>query len=359
MLFKLIYLFHTDFSWLNVFRYITFRTILSSLTALMICLICGGWAIRRLRAMQVGQQIREDGPSNHRTKAGTPTMGGCLIVPAALFSTLLWVDPSNFYVWIVVFVALCFGLIGFADDYLKVSQKNSRGLSASAKFSLQIICATGVSLAIYLYPGFDTHLNLPFFKRVVPDLGLWYIPFSVFIIVGTSNAVNLTDGLDGLAISPLIVAFASYLGFSYIAGNVKIASYLQVPYISGAGEIAVICGTLVGAGLGFLWYNAYPAEIFMGDVGSIPLGAILGTVAVATKQEVVLVLVGGLFVFEALSVIFQVAYFKLTGGQRIFRMAPIHHHFELKGWPEPKVIVRFWIISIVLALLSLSTLKLR
>ncbi|MEJ2588998.1 MAG: phospho-N-acetylmuramoyl-pentapeptide-transferase [Deltaproteobacteria bacterium] len=359
MLFRLIYLFHTDFSWLNVFRYITFRTILSSLTALMICLICGGWVIRKLKTMQVGQQIRTDGPSEHMTKAGTPTMGGCMILPAVLFSTLLWVEPSNFYIWTVVCVTLCFGLIGFADDYLKITRKNSKGMSASVKFSLQIICATGISLAIYAYPGFDTHLNVPFFKRVIPDLGLWYIPFSVFIIVGTSNAVNLTDGLDGLAISPLIVAFASYLGFSYISGNIKLASYLQVPYIIGSGEISVICGALVGAGLGFLWYNAYPAEIFMGDVGSIPLGAILGTIAVLTKQELVLILVGGLFVFEALSVIFQVAYFKITGGQRIFRMAPIHHHFELKGWPEPKVIVRFWIISIVLALFSLSTLKLR
>ncbi len=281
------------------------------------------------------------------------------MIPAAIFSTLLWVDPVNFYIWVVVFVALCFGGIGFADDVLKITRKNSQGLSAAAKLSLQMICALSVSVAIYLYPGFDTHLNVPFFKRVIPDLGLWYIPFSVFIVVGTSNAVNLTDGLDGLAISPLIVAFASYLGFSYIAGNTKLAAYLQVPYIPGSGEIAVICGALVGAGLGFLWYNAYPAEIFMGDVGSIPLGAILGTIAVVTKQELVLILVGGLFVFEALSVIFQVAYFKITGGQRIFRMAPIHHHFELKGWPEPKVIVRFWIISIVLALLSLSTLKLR
>ena len=359
MLYKLIYLFHVDLSWLNVFRYITFRTILSSLTALVICFVFGGWVIRKLGAMQVGQQIRDDGPPNHKSKAGTPTMGGCLILPAIVLATLLWVDPANLYIWLVIFVILFFGGIGFADDYLKISRKNSKGLSAAAKFSLQISGALIVALTLYFYPGFDSYLNVPFLKKISPDLGIGYIPFALFIIVGTSNAVNLTDGLDGLAISPLIVAFASYLVFAYLAGNIKAASYLQIPYLPGAGEISVLCGAVVGAGLGFLWYNAYPAEIFMGDVGSLPLGAVLGTVAVITKQELVLILVGGLFVFEALSVIFQVGYFKLTGGQRIFRMAPVHHHFELKGWPEPKVIVRFWIIAIILALLSFSTLKLR
>ncbi len=359
MLYKLIYLFHTDLSWLNVFRYITFRTILSSLTALVICFLFGGWVIRKLGAMQVGQQIREDGPPDHKSKAGTPTMGGCLILPTIILATLLWADPLNIYIWLVTFVVLFFGGIGFADDYLKISRKNSRGLGAAVKFLLQISGALIVSLILYFYPGFDSYLNVPFLKNISPDLGVGYIPFALFIIVGTSNAVNLTDGLDGLAISPLIVAFASYLIFAYLAGNIKTASYLQIPYLPGAGEISVLCGAVVGAGLGFLWYNAYPAEIFMGDVGSLPLGAVLGTVAVITKQELVLILVGGLFVVEALSVIFQVAYFKLTGGQRIFRMAPIHHHFELKGWPEPKVIVRFWIIAIILALLSISTLKLR
>ncbi|MBU0988706.1 MAG: phospho-N-acetylmuramoyl-pentapeptide-transferase, partial [Proteobacteria bacterium] len=309
--------------------------------------------------MQVGQQIRDDGPPNHKSKAGTPTMGGCLILPAITLATLLWADPVNIYIWLVIFVIIFFGGIGFADDYLKISKKNSRGLSAAAKFSLQISGALIVALTLYFHPGFDSYLNVPFLKTVSPDLGIGYIPFALFIIVGTSNAVNLTDGLDGLAISPLIVAFASYLVFAYLAGNIKTASYLQIPYLPGSGEISVLCGAVVGAGLGFLWYNAYPAEIFMGDVGSLPLGAVLGTVAVITKQELVLILVGGLFVFEALSVIFQVAYFKLTGGQRMFRMAPIHHHFELKGWPEPKVIVRFWIIAIILALLSISTLKLR
>jgi len=359
MLYKLIYLLQTDFSWLNVFRYITFRTILSALTALIICFVFGGWAIRKLRAMQVGQYIREDGPPNHKSKEGTPTMGGCLIIPAIIIPTLLWVDLRNIYVWIVLFVILSFGAIGFVDDYLKVAKKNSEGLRALAKFSLQILAALCVAFSLYSLTDFDTCLNLPFFKNVSPDLGWFYVPLIVFIIVGASNAVNLTDGLDGLAISPIIVAFGSYLVFSYMAGHVKIAAYLQIPYVSGAGEISILCGAAAGAGLGFLWYNAYPAQIFMGDVGSLSLGAVLGTVAVITKQEIVLILVGGLFVFEALSVIFQVAYFKLTGGQRIFRMAPIHHHFELKGWPEPKVIVRFWIIAIILALFSFSTLKLR
>ena len=359
MLFKLIYIFHMDLSWLNVFRYITFRTILASLTALMICFLLGGWTIRKLRKLQIGQQIREDGPPKHQIKAGTPTMGGCLILPAVLLSTLLWAELTNVYVWTAIFVIVFFGGIGFADDYLKISRKNSRGLSARAKIILQILGAFGAAGLIYFQPGFDSLLNVPFFKQAAPDLGLFYIPFAAFIIVGTSNAVNLTDGLDGLAISPAIVAFGSYLIFAYLAGHVKIASYLQIPYLPGAGELCILCGSLVGAGLGFLWYNTYPAEIFMGDVGSLPLGAVLGTVAVMTKQEILLILVGGLFVFEALSVIFQVSYFKLTGGQRIFRMAPIHHHFEMKGWSEPKVIVRFWIIAIILALMAISTLKLR
>lgn len=359
MLFKLIYIFHMDLSWLNVFRYITFRTILASLTALMICFLLGGWTIRKLRKLQIGQQIREDGPPKHQIKAGTPTMGGCLILPAVLLSTLLWAELTNVYVWTAIFVIVFFGGIGFADDYLKISRKNSRGLSARAKIILQILGAFGAAGLIYCQPGFDSLLNVPFFKQAAPDLGLFYIPFAAFIIVGTSNAVNLTDGLDGLAISPAIVAFGSYLIFAYLAGHVKIASYLQIPYLPGAGELCILCGSLVGAGLGFLWYNTYPAEIFMGDVGSLPLGAVLGTVAVMTKQEILLILVGGLFVFEALSVIFQVSYFKLTGGQRIFRMAPIHHHFEMKGWSEPKVIVRFWIIAIILALMAISTLKLR
>ncbi|MBW2093900.1 MAG: phospho-N-acetylmuramoyl-pentapeptide-transferase [Deltaproteobacteria bacterium] len=359
MLYKLIYMLHMDVSWVNVFRYITFRTILSALTALLICFIFGGWIIRRLRALQVGQYIRDDGPPNHKKKQGTPTMGGCLIIPAVILGTLFWAEPANRYVWTVVFVALSFGVIGFVDDYLKVSRKNSKGLRVVIKFSLQALAALVVAVFLFHDPGLSTRLNLPFLKTIHPDLGLGYIPFVLIVIVGSSNAVNLTDGLDGLAIGPVTIAFATYLAFAYLAGHAKIASYLQIPYVPGAGELSVICGAVVGAGLGFLWYNAYPADVFMGDVGSLSLGAILGTVALITKQEIVLVLVGGLFVFEALSVIFQVAYFKITGGHRIFRMAPIHHHFELKGWAEPKVIVRFWIIAIILALLSISTLKLR
>jgi len=359
MLYKLIYFFHTEISSLNVFRYITFRTILATLFALVILFVSGDWVIRKLREMQVGKHIREDGPANHKGKAGTPTMGGCLILPVIILTTLLWGDLSNLYVWLVLFVLCCFGAIGFADDYLKKVRKSSKGLSGKAKFTLQVLAALVVAVSLYLSPGFDSRLNLPFFKNIAPDLGVVYIPLVVFIIVGASNAVNLTDGLDGLAIGPIIIAFSSYLIFAYLAGHVRIANYLGIPYVAGTGELSVLCGAVVGAGLGFLWYNAHPADLFMGDVGSLPLGAVLGTVAVMTKQEIVLILVGGIFVVETLSVIFQVAYFKLTGGRRIFRMAPLHHHFELKGWPEDKVTVRFWIIAIVLALLSISTLKLR
>jgi phospho-N-acetylmuramoyl-pentapeptide-transferase len=359
MLYKLIYFFHIDFSVLNVFRYITFRTILSTLASLTFLFIFGTWVIGKLRAMQIGEVIRDDGPPNHIDKAGTPTMGGCLIIPVIIVSTLLWAELNNIYVGLVLFVMFCFGLIGFIDDYLKVVRRDSQGLSKKAKFSLQVLVALVVAIVLELYPGFDARLNLPFFKTITPDIGLWYIPVAIFIIVGASNAVNLTDGLDGLAIGPIIVAFTSYLVFAYMAGHVKIASYLQIPYVAGAGELSVLCGAVVGAGLGFLWYNSFPAELFMGDVGSLPIGAVLGTVAVITKQELVLILVGGIFVVETLSVIFQVVYFKLSGGQRIFRMAPLHHHFELKGWPETKVTVRFWIIAVILALFSLSTFKLR
>ncbi|MCU0594187.1 MAG: phospho-N-acetylmuramoyl-pentapeptide-transferase [Desulfobacterota bacterium] len=359
MLYKLIYFFHTEFSWLNVFRYITFRTILATLCALVILFACGEWMIRKLRAMQVGQHIRDDGPANHKGKAGTPTMGGCLILPVVMATMLLWGDLNNLYVWLVLFVLCSFGAIGFADDYLKTVRKNSKGLSGKAKFAFQVLAALVVAVSLYISPGFDSELNLPFFKNISPDLGVFYILVVVFVIVGASNAVNLTDGLDGLAMGPIIIAFASYLVFSYLSGHARIANYLGIPYVAGTGELSILCGAVVGAGLGFLWYNAHPADLFMGDVGSLPLGAVLGTVAVMTKQEIVLILVGGIFVVETLSVIFQVAYFKMTGGKRIFRMAPLHHHFELKGWPESKVTVRFWIIAIVLALLSFSTLKLR
>lgn len=359
MLYKLIYFFQTEISWLNVFRYITFRTILATLFAMAVALLIGGTVIRKLRVMQVGQQIREDGPPNHKGKAGTPTMGGCLILPVVIMTVLFWAELRNIYVWLVLFVLCGFGAIGFADDYLKKVQKSSRGLSGKAKFSFQVLCALIVAVILYLHPGFDSYFHVPFFKDIKPDLGLGYIILSTFIIVGASNAVNLTDGLDGLAAGPIIIAFTSYVVFAYLAGNMITAGYLQIPYVPGSGELAVLCGAVVGAGLGFLWFNAFPADLFMGDVGSLPLGAVLGTVAVLTKQEVVLVLVGGIFVVETLSVIFQVAYFKITRGRRIFRMAPLHHHFELKGWPESKVTVRFWIIAIILALLSMSTLKLR
>jgi phospho-N-acetylmuramoyl-pentapeptide-transferase len=359
MLYKLFYTLHEQMSWVNVFRYITFRTILATLFSLAVVLIIGEWVIQKLRIMQVGQQIREDGPPNHKGKAGTPTMGGCLILPVVLITTLLWAELRNVYVWLVLFVLCAFGAIGFADDYLKTVQKSSRGLSGKAKFSLQVVSALIVAVILYIYPGFDTHFNVPFFKNITPDLGPGYIFLAAFIIVGASNAVNLTDGLDGLAAGPIVIAFTSYIVFAYLGGNIKTAGYLQIPYVPGTGELSVLCGAIVGAGLGFLWFNAYPADLFMGDVGSLPLGAVLGTVAVLTKQEVVLVLVGGIFVVETLSVIFQVAYFKITKGRRIFRMAPLHHHFELKGWPESKVTVRFWIIAIILVLLSFSTLKLR
>jgi phospho-N-acetylmuramoyl-pentapeptide-transferase len=359
MLYKLIYLFQTDVSWLNVFRYITFRTIIATLSSLVILFVFGSWMIQRLRIMQVGQQIREDGPQNHKGKAGTPTMGGCLFLPAVIVSTLLWVELRNVYVWLCMLIVLSFGGIGFIDDYLKVSRKNSKGLSVKAKLGLQILAAVVVGVVLQYTPGFDSRLNVPFFKNITPDLGWGYVLLAVLVIVGASNAVNLTDGLDGLATGPIVIAFTCYLVFSYLAGHVRIANYLQIPYVAGTGEIAVLCGAVLGGGLAFLWYNSYPADLFMGDVGSLPLGALLGAIGVMTKQEIVLILVGGIFVVEALSVILQVAYFRASGGRRIFRMAPLHHHFELKGWPESKVTVRFWIIAIVLALLSLSTLKLR
>jgi phospho-N-acetylmuramoyl-pentapeptide-transferase len=309
--------------------------------------------------MQVGQYIRDDGPKTHLDKAGTPTMGGTLIIVAIVVSILLWSDLTNFYVWITLFVVVGYGLVGFIDDYLMQVKKQSKGLSVRTKLVWQAIIALIAGFLVYISPDFSTQITIPFFKNVSPDFGWGYIIFAAFVIVGASNAVNLTDGLDGLAIGPVIIAATTYMIFAYVAGHVKIANYLQINYVSGSGELAIFCGAIVGSGMGFLWFNTYPAQIFMGDVGSLSLGAFLGTVAVITKQEILLALVGGLFVIEALSVIFQVSFFKMTSGKRIFRMAPLHHHFELKGWPEPKVIVRFWIIAIALALLAMSTLKLR
>jgi phospho-N-acetylmuramoyl-pentapeptide-transferase len=359
LLFHLLYPLKTVFGGFNVFRYITFRSIFAVLTALLISLVIGPWFIRKLRELQVGQYIREDGPQSHFSKAGTPTMGGLMIVFALLGTTLLWAELTNPYIWLLALVTLGFAVIGFMDDYLKVIKKHNRGLSGRAKLAGQTLVALVVAVWLYVNPSFSTTITVPFFKQLQPDLGWVFIPFAIFIIVGAANAVNLTDGLDGLAIGPVTIAAGFYMIFCYLAGNAKIAAYLQIPYVRGVGELSVFLGALVGAGIGFLWFNAYPAQVFMGDVGALALGGILGTVALATKQEVLLAIVGGLFVVEAISVILQVGYFKVSNGHRIFRMAPIHHHFELKGWPEPKVIVRFWIISIILGLLSLSALKLR
>ena len=359
MVYYLLYPLHTSISVFNVFRYITFRTIYASITAFLICCVLGPWVIRRLADLQIGQFIRDDGPESHFQKAGTPTMGGALILFAIVVSTLLWTILTNAYVWIALFVTVGYGLIGFIDDYLMQIKKRSKGLTVRNKLLLQLAFAIVTGIFVFARPDFDTRVAIPFFKKISPDLGWGYVLFAALVIVGTSNAVNLTDGLDGLAVGPAIIVAATYMIFAYIAGHVRISNYLQINYVAGSGEIAVFCGAIAGAGFGFLWFNTYPAQVFMGDVGSLSLGGALGAVAVITKQEILLAVVGGLFVVEALSVIFQVGFFKMTHGRRIFKMAPLHHHFELKGWPEPKVIVRFWIIAVILALISMSTLKLR
>jgi phospho-N-acetylmuramoyl-pentapeptide-transferase len=358
MLYHLFYPLASNFKLFNVFKYLTFRTIYAMITALVVAFIIGPWMIRKLEALQARQVIRTDGPESHLKKQGTPTMGGVLILAAIVIPTLLWADLSNIYVWLTLFITVGYGLIGFIDDYKKVVEKNPKGLSPRQKMFWQVLLGAAVAVFLYSRAGFSTELFFPFFKKIHPDLGILFIPFVTLVIVGASNAVNLTDGLDGLAIGPVAINAATYLLFTYIAGNAKLAGYLQIPYVPGSGELAILCGAMVGAGLGFLWYNSYPAEVFMGDVGSLPLGGTLGTLAVITKQEILLVIVGGIFVIEALSVIFQVGSYKYRG-KRIFRMAPIHHHFELKGVAEPKIIVRFWIITIILALVAISTLKLR
>lgn len=358
MLYHLFYPLAGSIKLFNVFKYLTFRSIYAMITALVLCFIIGPWVIRKLEGLQARQVIRTDGPESHLKKQGTPTMGGVLILAAIVVPTLLWADLSNRYIWLTLFIIVGYGLLGFVDDYKKVVEKNPKGLSPRQKMFWQLLLGGAVGMVLFTLPGFSTEIYFPFFKRIHPDLGIFYIPFAMLVIVGASNAVNLTDGLDGLAIGPVAINAATYLLFSYIAGNAKLSAYLQIPYMPGAGELAVLCGAMVGAGIGFLWYNSYPAEVFMGDVGSLSLGGGLGTLAVITKQEILLVIVGGIFVIEALSVIFQVGSYKYRG-KRIFRMAPIHHHFELKGVAEPKIIVRFWIITIILALVAISTLKLR
>ena len=361
MLYSLLYPLHESFSMFNVFRYITFRTALATLTALLISLALGSRLIRRLREFQIGQQIRPEGPLSHQSKKGTPTMGGLLILIAVILPSLLWADPSNPFVWIALMSTLLFGVIGFADDYIKITRKRSLGLTARQKFAMQGTAALLVAVLLYWLASegrYSTLVSMPFFKQWRPDLGMLFIPWAMIVVVGAANAVNLTDGLDGLAIGSSLIASGTYAILAYVAGHAKVAGYLDVPNVRGVGELAVICGALVGASLGFLWFNCNPAQVFMGDVGAMAIGGGLGTIAIMIKQEILLVFVGGLFVVEALSVIFQVGSFKLRG-KRIFRMAPIHHHFELGGWPEQKVVIRFWIVALIFALMGLSTLKLR
>jgi phospho-N-acetylmuramoyl-pentapeptide-transferase len=377
MLFYLFYhVLQRDFHALNVFRYITVRTALASLTALLITLVLGPWVIRQLRELQIGQFIREEGPKSHHAKAGTPTMGGVLIVSSTVIPTLLWGDLENVYVWLAVFTMLVFGAIGFIDDYSKVVKRRNLGLTGTRKFSLQTLASFGIATTLLTLTAegtYSTQLSVPFFKNFRPDWVIhsllnrpyfwWaaYMPFLIFVglvIAGSSNAVNLTDGLDGLAIGCVVVAAGALTVLTYVTSHAGFSAYLDLRHLPQVGELTIFCGALVGSSLGFLWYNAHPAEVFMGDVGSLALGGSIGMVAVAIKQEILLFFVGGVFVLEALSVILQVASFRLTG-KRIFRMSPLHHHFELSGWSESKIIVRFWIAALVFALFSLTTLKLR
>ncbi len=362
MLYYLLYQLRDVFVGFGVFRYITFRTAFAALTALLISLILGPWLIERMRHIKLGQYIREEGPKSHQVKAGTPTMGGILINVAIIIPTILWADIRNPYIWIVLFVTFAYAVIGFVDDYRKLAKKRNLGLTTAEKFGAQFAVALLAALAIAYLPmlknNYSTSITFPFLKDVALNLGLLYIPFVMVVLVGASNAVNLTDGLDGLAIGSALVAAVTYTVLTYAAGHARIADYLRIAWVPQTGELAVFCGAMVGASLGFLWFNAHPAEIFMGDVGSLALGGAIGCLAVMIKQELLLVLVGGLFVVEALSVILQVASFKITG-RRIFKMSPLHHHFELSGWKETKVVVRFWIIAVIFAMVALATLKLR
>jgi phospho-N-acetylmuramoyl-pentapeptide-transferase len=365
MLYHLLTPFADDFGAFNLFRYITFRSAGALMTALFLSFFVGKPIINWLRSMQkLGQPIRSDGPESHQSKKGTPTMGGLIILLTFGVSTLLWSDLSNGFVWLVLLTTLAFGAVGGADDYLKLKRRTHRGLTAAQKMGLQLLIGALTTLTLlHLYNLHDealkTSLTIPFFKGLLFDLGWFYLVFGMVVVVGASNAVNLTDGLDGLAIGATIFATLAFMIITYLAGNLVFANYLQIHHIRGGGELAVLCAALIGAGLGFLWYNACPAEVFMGDTGSLAIGALLGTVSLITKHELVLAIVGGLFVVETLSVMIQVSYFRYSGGKRVFLMAPLHHHFEKKGWPESKVVIRFWIVSLVLALIGLSTLKVR
>jgi phospho-N-acetylmuramoyl-pentapeptide-transferase len=358
MLYHLLYPLHDHFIFFNVFKYITFRTIYATVTALLLTLALGPFVIGKLKDLKFKQSIRDDGPSSHLKKEGTPTAGGILVLFSIVLSTCLWSDLSNSYIWTVLFSLIGMGAIGFLDDWEKITKKDAKGISVKKKLLLQCIVALAIAAYLFLQPDFNTGLSLPFFKNLVPDLGAFYIPFAMLVIVGASDSVNLTDGLDGLAIGLVLIVSATYMLFSYITGHAGLSDYLKIYRISGTGELTIFCGSMIGACMGFLWYNTHPAQIFMGDTGSLALGGSLGTVAVITKHEMLLAIVGGVFVIECLSVMFQVGSFKLRG-KRIFQMAPIHHHFELKGWAEPKIVVRFWIIGTILALIAISTLKLR
>ncbi|MFH1574996.1 MAG: phospho-N-acetylmuramoyl-pentapeptide-transferase [Acidobacteriota bacterium] len=371
MLYYALYSLHVYLPPFRLFGYLTFRTAAAGLTALMLCLVLGPWLIRRLRAFQVGQQIREDGPATHQRKAGTPTMGGILVHIGTILPTILWANLANLFVWVAIGATLLFGLVGFADDYRKLARKKSLGLKGRSKLLYQALISLGVCVALYYLAAaglYSTRLSVPFFKNFTPEMSFWHIPgipialplalLVVFFLLGSSNAVNLTDGLDGLAAGSVIIAASALTVLCYVSGHARLADYLDLFKNNYAAELTVFCGSMVGATLGFLWYNAHPAEVFMGDVGSLSLGGAIGTVAVLIKQEFLLPMIGGLFVVEALSVILQVASFKFTG-KRIFRMAPLHHHFELSGWTESQVVIRFWIAAIIFALFSLTTLKLR
>lgn len=358
MFYQWLYSLSNEFSPFNVFRYITVRTFISFFTAFFLCVIWGPYFIQRLKEKHFGQSIRDDGPQTHKKKSGTPTMGGGLILISTLIPCLLWVDMTNPLVWGALIVTWCFGLIGYIDDYLKVSKKNTKGLSGKLRLGAELVIAGSVVAVLIAYFGLTTTVTVPFAKHLTFDLGWWYVPFAALVVAGTANAVNLTDGLDGLAIVPVMISATTLGLFAYVTGHYAIATYLQIPHVPGAGELAPVAATVIAAGLGFLWFNSYPAQVFMGDVGSLSLGGFLGIMAVLTNNELLMILLGGVFVAEALSVITQVISFKTTG-KRIFKMAPLHHHYELKGLSEQKIVVRFWIISILLAMLSLATLKLR